>query len=84
MHLISPFEVAIMGDDFDVKRKGLTKEFLPSTLILGGDKESDLELLKGKLMRDKTMIYVCVNKTCKLPVADVEKALVQMAEFSKN
>jgi uncharacterized protein YyaL (SSP411 family) len=84
MHLISPFEVAIMGNDFDVKRKGLTKEFLPSTLILGGDKESDLELLQGKLMRGKTMIYVCVDKTCKLPVADVEKALVQMAEYSKN
>ncbi len=26
----------------------------------------------------KTMIYVCTNKVCKLPVEDVEKALAQI------
>jgi hypothetical protein len=84
MQLINPFEVAIMGDEFDLKLKSLTEEFLPFTMILGGDKESDLELLQGKLVRDKTVIYVCVNKTCKLPVEDVDRALAQMAEFSEN
>jgi hypothetical protein len=84
MQLINPFEVAIMGHEFDIKRKGLIKEFLPFTMILGSNKESNLELLQGKLVQDKTMIYVCVNKTCKLPVEDVEGALAQMAEFNKN
>lgn len=84
MQLINPFEVAIMGDEYDFKRKNLTKEFLPFTMILGGNKESNLELLQGKLAQDKTMIYVCVNKTCKLPVEDIALALSQMAEFSEN
>jgi uncharacterized protein YyaL (SSP411 family) len=84
MHLVNPFEVAIMGDDYDIKRKSLTTEFLPATMILGGNKESDLELLQGKLMQDKTMIYVCVNKTCKLPVNDVKIALKQMAGINKK
>ena len=84
MQLINPFEVAIMGDEFDLKRKGLTKEFLPFTMMLGGNKESNLELLQGKLAQDKTVIYVCVNKTCKLPVEDVERAFAQMAEFNEN
>ena len=73
-----------MGDDFEIKRKSLTKEFLPATMILGGNKESGLELLQGKLIQDKTMIYVCVNKTCKLPVDDVEIALKQMVGINEK
>jgi uncharacterized protein len=79
MNIVEPFEVAIMGKDYDDKRKLLSKEFLPSTLLLGGGKEGNLELLKGKLVADKTMIYVCINKTCQLPVTEVEPALDQMA-----
>jgi uncharacterized protein len=78
MNLVAPFEVAIMGDDYDSKRKMLSKEFLPATLLLGGKEEGRLELLQGKLAPGKTMIYVCVNKTCQLPVTEVEKALAQM------
>ena len=62
----------------------MVKEFLPSTLILGGIKEGNLELLKGKLIANKTMLYVCVNKTCQLPVEEVAKALAQMAELEEN
>lgn len=81
MNLVDPFEVAIIGDDYDAKRKLMIKEFLPSTLILGGTNEGNLELLKGKLVADKTMIYVCVNKTCQLPVEEASQALEQIAGF---
>ena len=43
-----------------------------------------MELLKGKLADDKTMIYVCVNKTCQLPVEEAEKALTQIVKLSEN
>ena len=78
MNIVEPYEVAIMGEDYDAKRKQISEEFLPSTLLLGGTKEGELDLLKGKLMPDKTMIYVCVNKTCQLPVSEAAKALEQM------
>jgi len=32
-------------------------------------------LLKDKLQEGETMIYVCQNKVCKLPVTEVEKAV---------
>jgi len=70
-----PYEVAIVGQDFEAKRNGLLKNYLPNALLLGGDKEGDMELLQDKLQEGETMIYVCQNKVCKLPVTDVDRAL---------
>jgi uncharacterized protein len=76
--LKEPFEVAIVGKDVEKIRKELSKNYLPNALLLGGTKEGSLELLKLKLVESKTMIYVCQNKTCKLPVNNVKDALKQM------
>ncbi|MFT4760951.1 MAG: hypothetical protein ACI9XO_002393 [Paraglaciecola sp.] len=70
-----PYEVAIVGDDFEVKRNALMQNYIPNALLLGGKTEGNLELLKGKLQEGETMIYVCRNKVCKLPVMEVEQAL---------
>lgn len=70
-----PYEVAIVGDDFAEKRKELDKHYLPNALLIGGKTEGTLELLKNKLVEDKTKIYVCKKKVCKLPVTEVRKAL---------
>lgn len=70
-----PYEVAIVGDDFEAKRNALMQNYIPNALLLGGKTEGNLELLKGKLQEGETMIYVCQNKVCKLPVMEVEKAL---------
>lgn len=84
MNLIEPFEVAIVGKDYDKKRMELSKSFLPSTLFLGGADEGNLELLKGKLSAGTTKIYVCVNKTCQLPTEDPITALNQMGKINSN
>lgn len=76
--LQEPYEVAIVGDEAEQFRAQLAKEYLPTSLLLGGTKEGNLELLKMKLMEGKTMIYVCRNKTCQLPVETVDGALEQM------
>jgi uncharacterized protein len=73
-----PYEVAIVGKDFAKKRDALLRNYLPHALLLGGSTEGSLELLKGKLQTGETMIYVCQNKVCKLPVREVEKALALM------
>jgi len=78
LNIIEPYEIAIMGADYDARRKQISEKFLPSTLLLGGEKEGTLDLLKGKLLPGKTMIYVCVNKTCQLPVSEAAKALEQI------
>ena len=70
-----PYEVAIVGDNFNELRNDMMQNYMPNALLLGGKTEGTLELLKDKLQEGETMIYVCQNKVCKLPVTEVEKAL---------
>ncbi len=70
-----PYEVAIVGDDFEKSRAALAANYLPNAILLGGKDEGSLELLKGKLLEGETRIYVCQNKVCKLPVTEAVKAL---------
>ena len=72
------YEVAIVGDDWKDKRSQLVKVFHPNVLLLGGETMGTLELLKQKLAPGKTMIYVCVNKNCKLPVEEIQAAEEQI------
>ena len=70
-----PYEIAILGEEATTKANDLQKSYLPNSFFLGGASEEGLELLTDKLQEDRTMIYVCQNKVCKLPVEDVDKAL---------
>lgn len=72
-----PYEVAIMGDKAIEKNRAMQREYLPTTFFMGG-KEENLSLLENKLNEDKTLIYVCRNKTCKFPVSDVQEAIRQI------
>ncbi len=76
--LKEPYEVAIVGKNAEERRKDLASNYLPNALLLGGQSEGSLELLQMKLQQGKTMIYVCQNKTCKLPVENIEDALSQI------
>ena len=73
-----PYEVAIIGEDYAVKQKELLAQYLPDVLFLGGKEEGKLQLLKNKKVDEETLIYVCQNKTCKLPVREVDKALTMI------
>ena len=74
--LVKPtFEIAVVGDNFKDKQRALLMNYMPDAILLGGKNEGTLELLKGKLQEGETMIYVCQNKVCKLPVSKVEKAV---------
>ena len=75
-----PFEVAIVGDNFDLVRRDLDKNYIPNMLLLGGSSEGSLDLLEGKLVKGETTIYVCKNKVCKFPVNTVSDALDLMNE----
>jgi len=72
------YEIAITGNDFKNKRKEFDLHYLPNTIFFGGKAESTLALLKNKLVAEQTTIYICKDKTCKLPVTEVEMALGQL------
>ncbi len=69
------YEVAIVGNEADEKYMEWQKQFVPNVLIQGSWKESDLPLLENRFVKGSTMIYVCENRVCQLPVEEVSKAL---------
>ena len=76
---IHPFyEVAIVGDQAEQLRSEMDQKFLPNLLYMGGKSEGSLELLKLKSVEGKTMIYVCQDKVCQLPVEASTRALEQI------
>ena len=69
------YEVAIVGESAVDHRNNLFNRYIPNALAIGGEDEGSLELLENKKVDGRTMIYVCENKTCRLPVDDPDKAL---------
>ena len=69
-------EVVIAGPDCDGLRKDFDRYFVPNKVVAGSAGASNLPLLEGRMPPDgKTLIYICFNKTCQLPVKTVEEAL---------
>ncbi len=73
-----PYEVAVVGDNWQPVNEALQANYLPNAVFLGGSSEGSLSLLKNKLVEGETFIYVCRNKICKLPVQSAEEALTLM------
>ncbi|MFK2819398.1 thioredoxin domain-containing protein [Flavobacteriaceae sp. LMIT009] len=69
------YEVAVVGKEAKEKIKELNQTYLPNKLIIGSTEDNDLPLLKNRYIEGETYIYVCVNKACKLPVSEVDKAI---------
>lgn len=72
------YEVAIIGKDFETKRKEFDTHYLPHIFLLGGKNEGNLTLLQNKLVEGQTTIYVCQDKVCKIPTREVKDTLKQI------
>ena len=74
--MISPTaEIAIVGKDYLQLRKEIDSRYYPNKVLCGTTAESPLPLLENRVAKsDETLIYVCYNKTCQLPVKTVEDA----------
>ncbi|PZE16514.1 thioredoxin domain-containing protein [Putridiphycobacter roseus] len=70
------YEIAVTGKGWKEKLNQFNHTYLPNKLMMGGVK-GDLPLLEGKFIGETT-IFVCVNKSCQMPVTMVEDALKQM------
>ena len=76
LNYVTPFyEVAITGKDAKNKLKKINEYFIPNKIVAGATKENNLPLLKNKFVENMTLIYVCINGTCKMPLQQVGKAL---------
>lgn len=88
LHLVlyrqKPFyEVAIIGTDYKNKARAIQKRYLPNTLFAGANQPNELFLLKDRFVSGETLIYVCQEGSCKLPVSKIEVVMEQV-QYTTN
>ncbi|MEE9407745.1 MAG: thioredoxin domain-containing protein [Polaribacter sp.] len=70
------YEVVVAGNNTTEINKSLINNYFPNILIAGTNKENiTVPLLTYKYNEENTLIYVCVNGTCKKPETSIKKAL---------
>jgi uncharacterized protein YyaL (SSP411 family) len=80
-NITNPFyEVAVVGENAVSINEELGAYYLPNTIITGATEDSNQPLLANKYVEGETLIYVCVNGTCKLPQTDLKRALKTIAK----
>lgn len=76
MRHLSPIkEVVIMGDDCISYSQTLQKSHSFNTVFVGSKNSEYLPLMEKRFQQDKTLIYVCENKTCQLPLENTKDAI---------
>jgi hypothetical protein len=69
------YEVAVAGKQAFEKLQQLQKNYLPNCLFCAGTDANNLALLQNRMVEGKTLIYVCQNNACQLPVENINDAL---------
>ncbi|TND08193.1 MAG: hypothetical protein FD123_2448 [Bacteroidetes bacterium] len=78
LDLALPFyELAVVGKAVDKIRAAFRDYYRPNKIFAGSPGPADLPLLQNRFVEGKTLIYVCVNNTCELPVEHWSDALAR-------
>ena len=74
------YEVAILGPEAEARARELRRRYLPDVVLAGSTEPpgAGLPLLEGRYQAGRTLLYVCRDRTCGLPVEDVAEALSQL------
>lgn len=73
LHLSYPFnEIVFAGEKADEKRKEFFRFYKTNCIISGSKMKSEMPLLKERIIENKTLIYVCENNACNLPVEEID------------
>ncbi|GAB4183574.1 MAG: thioredoxin domain-containing protein [Thermoflexibacter sp.] len=72
-------EIAISGEQLFSFAQQIHKRYFPNKVMVGTLHQSKLPLLEMReAKQEKTLIYICRNKTCLLPVSTANEAWEQM------
>lgn len=67
------FEIAIVGKKAKQMAQAINEQYLPNKLMMATEQEQNqYPLLSGKMPTNDTLIYVCQNYACQLPVTSLE------------
>jgi len=68
-------EIVITGPDAISNAQNIKKQFKRSAMYAAKNHQSTLPIFEGRFIEGETMIYICENNTCKLPVKNIDDAL---------
>jgi uncharacterized protein YyaL (SSP411 family) len=77
-------EVAITGPEALTMLHELQRNYLPHVTFCAGIEENNLPLLQGRFVHDKTLVYICQDNTCQLPVGSADNALDLIHQLSET
>ncbi|MEM0517823.1 thioredoxin domain-containing protein [Aequorivita sp. MCCC 1A16923] len=69
------YEVVVVGADAPKIVTELNTNYLPNCIIAGTKTEKNNPLFTNRFVSGETLIYVCENNTCKLPVTESKIAI---------
>jgi hypothetical protein len=69
------FEVAVLGNNANEMISEMKKTFCPNVLWAFSKSESKIPILANRYFDEKSLIYVCREGVCQLPVDSPFKAL---------
>jgi len=69
------YEVVVVGEKASEKITELNRHYLPNKIIAGSRGENDGPLFENRFVEGETLIYVCINNTCQLPVEETNIAI---------
>ncbi|HLT33609.1 MAG TPA: thioredoxin domain-containing protein [Aquaticitalea sp.] len=79
LHHTNPFyEVVVVGEKSIEKIAELNTTYIPNKIIAGSTNDEKLPLLENRYVQNQTLIYICKDKSCSLPVSEVDDALKQL------
>ena len=71
-------ELAICSETAIQVTKEIHQKYLPNVLLAGATKESNLSFLQTRFVANKSLFYMCKNKTCQLPTDNFSQVLTEL------
>ena len=68
-------ELAIVGPNALSELYKLNSHYLPNILISGSIQNSSLPFLSNRFQKEKTLFYLCENRTCQAPTENYEELI---------
>ncbi|MCW5516214.1 thioredoxin domain-containing protein [Muriicola sp. Z0-33] len=78
------YEIAVVGEKYEEIVRTLQANYLPNTVFAATAGTSQLSLLQNRLEEGNTLVYVCQQGSCKLPVTTPAEVMEQITQASDD
>ena len=72
------YEIAVVGESAMQKAGEIRSRYLPNSILATTEKESKLSLFVNRFEDRRTLLYICQQGACALPVEETKEALEQL------